>query len=55
MADGSLPERRLESWRGLQREAAFQARRTDARLREQWTNELKARTRSYRARPDKNH
>jgi ribosome biogenesis GTPase len=55
VADGTLPERRLESWRGLQREAAFQARRTDARLREQWTNELKARTRSYRARPDKNH
>jgi ribosome biogenesis GTPase len=54
VADGTLPERRLESWRGLQREAAFQARRTDARLREQWTNELKARTRSYRARPDKN-
>jgi ribosome biogenesis GTPase len=30
--DGTLPERRLASWRRLAREAAFQARRTDARL-----------------------
>ena len=33
--DGELDERRLESWRKLGREAAFQARRTDARLRAQ--------------------
>ncbi len=30
---GELPERRLESWHKLQREAAWMARRTDARLR----------------------
>ncbi|MBX6382288.1 MAG: ribosome small subunit-dependent GTPase A [Microbispora sp.] len=30
---GELPERRLESWRRLQREAAWMASRTDARLR----------------------
>ena len=30
--DGELPERRLESWRRLAREAAHQARRADARL-----------------------
>lgn len=30
---GELPERRLESWNKLQREAAWMARRTDARLR----------------------
>jgi ribosome biogenesis GTPase len=33
--DGELDERRLESWRKLGREAAFQARRSDARLRAQ--------------------
>ncbi|MDH5277656.1 MAG: ribosome small subunit-dependent GTPase A [Actinomycetota bacterium] len=33
IADGRLPQRRLDSWRKLQREAAYQARRTDARLR----------------------
>lgn len=33
--EGELDERRLESWRKLGREAAFQARRTDARLRAQ--------------------
>jgi ribosome biogenesis GTPase len=32
VAEGRLPERRLASWRKLQREAAYQARRTDARL-----------------------
>ncbi|MEU8105267.1 ribosome small subunit-dependent GTPase A [Nonomuraea muscovyensis] len=30
---GTLPERRLQSWRKLQREAAWMAARTDARLR----------------------
>jgi ribosome biogenesis GTPase / thiamine phosphate phosphatase len=38
---GELPLRRLESWRHLQREAAWMARRSDARLRAQerkkWT------------------
>lgn len=32
LEDGSLDERRLASWRKLGREAAFQARRADARL-----------------------
>ncbi|WP_318241404.1 ribosome small subunit-dependent GTPase A [Cellulomonas avistercoris] len=32
LASGELPERRLASWRKLQREAQFAARRTDARL-----------------------
>lgn len=32
VADGDLPERRLASWRKLAREAAYQARRADARL-----------------------
>jgi len=31
--EGRLPERRLESWRKLQREARWMASRTDARLR----------------------
>lgn len=31
--DGDLEPRRLQSWRKLQREAAYQERRTDARLR----------------------
>ncbi len=53
VATGALPRRRLDSWRDLQREAAFQARRTDARLQAAWTSELKSRTRAYRARPDK--
>jgi ribosome biogenesis GTPase / thiamine phosphate phosphatase len=33
--DGTLPVRRLESWRKLQREAAWMAARSDARLRQQ--------------------
>jgi ribosome biogenesis GTPase len=33
VGDGELDERRLASWRKLGREAAFQARRVDARLR----------------------
>jgi ribosome biogenesis GTPase len=33
--DGTLPVRRLESWRKLQREAAWIAARSDARLRQQ--------------------
>jgi ribosome biogenesis GTPase len=44
---GELAERRLDSWRRLQREAAWQARRVDARLRQQ---ELRVwRTRSREA------
>jgi ribosome biogenesis GTPase len=33
LEEGSLPERRLESWRKLQREARWIAARGDARLR----------------------
>lgn len=55
IADGTLPARRLASWRDLQREARYQARRTDARLRTQWRDTLKARQRDYRSRPDKPH
>ncbi|MFC4590396.1 ribosome small subunit-dependent GTPase A [Sphaerisporangium corydalis] len=38
---GELPERRLESWYKLQREAAWMARRTDARLRSEQTRKWK--------------
>jgi ribosome biogenesis GTPase / thiamine phosphate phosphatase len=50
---GELAERRLESWRKLQREAAWQARRVDARLRREELQVWKARTRAYRQRPGK--
>ncbi len=39
--DGSLPERRLESWNKLQREAAWMASRSDARLRKELQNRWK--------------
>ncbi|NRQ30531.1 ribosome small subunit-dependent GTPase A [Nonomuraea sp. NN258] len=38
---GELPERRLESWRKLRREAAWMASRTDARLRKEQQNKWK--------------
>lgn len=38
---GELPERRLESWYKLQREAAWMAARTDARLRQEQTRQWK--------------
>ncbi|GAA2311065.1 ribosome small subunit-dependent GTPase A [Nonomuraea roseoviolacea subsp. roseoviolacea] len=38
---GDLPERRLQSWRKLQREAAWMAGRTDARLRKEQQNRWK--------------
>ncbi|MEV4563689.1 ribosome small subunit-dependent GTPase A [Nonomuraea sp. NPDC049419] len=38
---GDLPERRLQSWRKLQREAAWMASRTDARLRKEQQNKWK--------------
>jgi ribosome biogenesis GTPase len=40
--DGSLPERRLDSWRKLQREAAWMAGRTDARLRSEQSRRWRA-------------
>lgn len=53
--DGSLPERRLESWRKLQREARWMASRTDARLRAEqrrsWKVVHKELRRSGRIRP----
>ncbi|MET7462814.1 ribosome small subunit-dependent GTPase A [Nonomuraea sp. NPDC005501] len=52
---GDLPERRLTSWRKLQREAAWMAGRTDARLRKEQQNRWKIihkeMRRSGRARP----
>jgi ribosome biogenesis GTPase len=55
IADGALEERRLHSWRKLQREAQWIARRTDARLRAEEGRRWKAVTmemrRSRRARP----
>jgi ribosome biogenesis GTPase len=52
---GELPERRLESWHRLQREAAWMARRGDARLRAEETRKWKIihkeMRRSGRARP----
>src|SRR5947209_5929512 len=53
--DGTLAERRLQSWRKLQREAAWMARRTDARLRAEEGRRWKAVSmemrRTRRARP----
>lgn len=42
LESGELPERRLESWRKLQREAEWMASRTDARLRKERANRWKA-------------
>lgn len=50
---GDLPQRRLDSYRKLAREAQHQAARTDARLRAEMTQVWKTRTREYRRRPDK--
>ncbi|MFD2350481.1 hypothetical protein ACFSTC_15850 [Nonomuraea ferruginea] len=55
LESGELPERRLESWRKLQREAAWMASRTDARLRKdlqsKWKSIHKEMRRSGRNRP----
>jgi len=47
--DGSLPMRRLESWRKLQREMAWMAMRTDARLRSEHAKKWKQITKDYRS------
>lgn len=47
---GELSERRLESWRKLQREAAYQARRVDVRLRQAEARVWKQRAREARSR-----
>ncbi|HSI93223.1 MAG TPA: ribosome small subunit-dependent GTPase A [Jiangellaceae bacterium] len=55
--DGALDERRLASWRKLGREAAYQARRTDARLRAAelavWKRRHKAMRERYKHQPRK--
>lgn len=52
LADGSLPVRRFESWRRLQRELQWAASRTDARLRAERLKEWRRRTRDAgRSRP----
>ncbi|ONI73602.1 ribosome small subunit-dependent GTPase A [Kribbella sp. ALI-6-A] len=48
LADGTLPVRRYESWVKLQREAAFMARRTDARLRAEAKKQWARQTKGYR-------
>jgi ribosome biogenesis GTPase len=50
LESGELTERRLASWRKLQREAAFQARRVDARLRQAEARVWKQRARDARSR-----
>ncbi|GAA0912725.1 ribosome small subunit-dependent GTPase A [Nonomuraea longicatena] len=55
LENGELPERRLTSWRKLQREAAWMATRTDVRLRKErqnrWRQIHKEMRRSGRNRP----
>ena len=51
--DGRLTERRLESWRKLGREAAFQARRGDARLEREERARVRARTKAWRRTPSR--
>ena len=48
---GDLGEDRVESWRRLQREQAYQARRTDGRLRALEAQRWKAMSKAQRARP----
>jgi ribosome biogenesis GTPase len=45
---GDLPQRRLDSWRKLQREARWIASRSDARIRAEETRKWKAITKSVR-------
>ncbi|MGW5162565.1 hypothetical protein ACWEPN_44435 [Nonomuraea wenchangensis] len=49
IAAGELPERRLRSYRKLQRETAWAASRTDARLRDERVSQKKAITSHLRA------
>ena len=55
VADGSVPVRRVESWRKLDRELAWMARRTDSRLaaeeRARWKSIHAEVRRSGRTRP----
>lgn len=49
VAAGTLPHRRLESWRKLQREMAWMAMRTDARLRSEQSRKWKQMSKAYRS------
>lgn len=55
LEDGSLPYRRYDSWVKLQREAAYMARRTDVRLRneakKEWVRAAKSYRREWKPRP----
>jgi ribosome biogenesis GTPase len=51
VADGSLPARRLSSWRTLQKEIAYQRRRGDARLAAEERATWKAISKQRRSRP----
>jgi ribosome biogenesis GTPase len=51
VADGELPERRLASWRKLQREIAYQQRRGDARLEAAERAKWKAIVKQHRIAP----
>jgi ribosome biogenesis GTPase len=51
VADGELPERRLASWRKLQREIAYQQRRGDARLEAAERAKWKAIVKQHRGAP----
>jgi ribosome biogenesis GTPase len=48
LEDGSLPYRRYDSWVKLRREAAYMARRTDARLRSEAKKDWARASKSYR-------
>ncbi len=50
---GDLGQDRVDAWRKLQRELAFQAQRTDVRLRAEESRLWKARSKEQRARPPK--
>lgn len=50
VVSGDLGQDRVDSWRKLQRELAFQARRTDARLRAEEARKWKQITKAHRAR-----
>jgi ribosome biogenesis GTPase len=50
---GLLAQRRLDSWVKLRREAAWQASRVDARLRQEQVRVFKQRTKAYRQRPNR--
>jgi len=54
VADGTLPLRRLEHYRKLEREAAWAASRTDARARAERRRQWKALARANRARAGRN-